>query len=85
MGFRLEMGKEVITKCLAGSWCRARPWREVENPVSLPSSLGRFATGDPAAGLVCTKCSQWHGLALWAVSLSTAAGGTPFGRGNTFV
>lgn len=34
MGFRLEMGKEVITKRLAGSWCRARLWRYVENHLS---------------------------------------------------
>ena len=34
MRLRLEMGKEVITKCLAGSWCRARPGRDVENHLS---------------------------------------------------
>lgn len=57
--------------------------RRGKSPVSLPSSPGPFATWDPAAGLVCTKCSQRHGVALWAVSLSTAAGGTPPGGEKT--
>lgn len=63
--------------------------RRGKSPVSLPSSLGWFATGDPAAGLVHTKCSplgrHGHGVALGAVSLSAAAGRTPFGGGNAFV
>lgn len=76
MGFRLEMGKEVITKCLAGSWCLARPGRDVENHLSpcpppwaaLPHGLRqqqRFAPSAP-------KDLGWHS----ALSVrSTAAAG----------
>lgn len=82
MGFRLETGKEVITQCLAGSWCPARLWRDVENHLSrsppplvgLPHGIQQQDWFAPSA--------QRHGVALWAVSLSTAAGRTP-GGGKT--